>query len=89
MKFFFKLPKTKVQNQMPLQANSTKHTKNNIDPSKLFQKTKEEGRLPKAFHGDTNPDTTTSGSISESRSAMSDSANPWTIQSMEFSRPEY
>ena len=32
------------------QANSTKHTKNNIDPSKLFQKTKEEGNFPKSFH---------------------------------------
>ena len=26
---------------------------------------------------------------SESRSVVSDSATPWTIQSMEFSRPEY
>ena len=26
---------------------------------------------------------------SESRSVMSDSATPWTIQSMDFSRPEY
>ena len=30
-----------------------------------------------------------SSSSSESRSVMSDSASPWTIQSMEFSRPEY
>ena len=28
-------------------------------------------------------------SESESHSVMSDSATPWTIQSMEFSRPEY
>ena len=26
---------------------------------------------------------------SESRSVMSDSVTPWTMQSMEFSRPEY
>ena len=28
-------------------------------------------------------------SESESHSVVSDSATPWTIQSMEFSRPEY
>ena len=27
--------------------------------------------------------------VCESRSVMSDSAIPWTIQSLEFSRPEY
>ena len=30
-----------------------------------------------------------SESESESRSVMSDSFNPWTVQSMGFSRPEY
>ena len=29
------------------------------------------------------------GSESERRSVVSDSATPWTVQSMEFSRPEY
>ena len=29
------------------------------------------------------------GHVSESHLVMSDSATPWTIQSMEFSRPEY
>ena len=27
--------------------------------------------------------------VSESRSVMSDSATPWTTQSMEFSKPEH
>ena len=57
------------------QANSTKHTNNNIKIlPKLFQKTEEEGTLPKALHDGTNPDTTTGESAS--RSAMSSSFDP-------------
>ena len=42
---------TEVQDQMASQANSTKYTKN-LTPIllKLFQKTEEEGTLPKTFY---------------------------------------